>query len=195
MLKKKLNHKVLILSLFFGYCSINTIADSDSKINNCIELADEIEKIFDVIQIEAYESEIYKTYSYVDATKLDYVYEALRINKIGLNGLDSILANYEINNSDLQSLIDGFYGNFEDSKNANTALEQHLVSIGNNWTIQDEVQWWEENQEYSIKFWRTSDEYRDLLSSKSQNTLTPDPDFVVSDHYPTGVLRKYCGSL
>ena len=54
MLKKKLNHKVLILSLFFGYCSINTIADSDSKINNCIELADEIEKIFDVIQIEAY---------------------------------------------------------------------------------------------------------------------------------------------
>ena len=148
MLKKKLNHKVLILSLFFGYCSINTIADSDIKINNCIELADEIEKIFDVIQIEAYESEIYKTYSYVDATKLDYVYEALRINKIGLNGLDSILANYEINNSDLQSLIDGFYGNFEDSKNANTALEQHLVSIGNNWTIQDEVQWWEENQEY-----------------------------------------------
>ena len=63
MLKKKLNHKVLILSLFFGYCSINTIADSDIKINNCIELADEIEKIFDVIQIEAYESEIYKTYS------------------------------------------------------------------------------------------------------------------------------------
>ena len=143
MPKKKLIHKVLILSLFFSYCSINTIADSDSKINNCIELADEIEKIFDAIQIEAYESEIYKTYSYVDATKLDYVYEALRINKIGLNGLDSILANYEINNSDLQSLIDGFYGNFEDSKNANTALEQHLVSIGNNWTIQDEVQWWE----------------------------------------------------
>ena len=71
MLKKKLIHKVLILSIFFSFCTTNTISDSDNKINNCIELADEIEKIFDVIQIEAYESEIYKTYSYVDATKLD----------------------------------------------------------------------------------------------------------------------------
>ena len=26
-------------------------------------------------------------------------------------------------------------------------------------------------------------------------TLTPDPDFVVSESYPKGVLRKYCGSL
>ena len=28
------------------------------------------------------------------------------------------------------------------------------------------------------------------LSSKSQNTLTPDPDFVVSDSYPKGVSEK-----
>ena len=129
MLKKKLIHKVLILSIFFSFCTTNTISDSDNKINNCIELADEIEKIFDVIQIEAYESEIYKTYSYVDATKLDYVYEALRINKIGLNGLDSILTNYEINNLDLQSLINGFYGNFEDSKNAIKPFKNHLFQI------------------------------------------------------------------
>ena len=40
------------------------------------------EKIFDVIQIEAYESEIYKIYSDVDTTKLDCVCEALIINKI-----------------------------------------------------------------------------------------------------------------
>jgi len=158
-------------------------------------LADEIERVFDVIQIEAYESEIYKSYSYIDATKLDYVTEALRINKIGLDGLDRIIANYEINNPELKSVIDGFYNNFLDSKNANTALEEHLISINNVWTIQDEVQWWEDNQKYSIKFWRTSDEYRDLLSSKSQNTLTPDPDFVVSENYPKGILRKYCGSL
>ena len=105
------------------------------------------------------------------------------------------MSNYEINNQELKNVIDGFYNNFVDSRNANTALEEHLVSINNDWNIQDEVQWWEENQEYSIKFWRTSDEYRDLLSSKSQNTLTPDPDFVVSDSYPKGVLRKYCGSL
>lgn len=158
-------------------------------------MADEIERVFDVIQIEAYESEIYKSYSYIDATKLDYVTEALRINKIGLDGLDSIIANYEINNPELKSVIDGFYNNFLDSKNANTALEEHLISINNVWTIQDEVQWWEDNQKYSIKFWRTSDEYRDLLSSKSQNTLTPDPDFVVIENYPKGILRKYCGSL
>lgn len=195
MLKKKLNHKILILSIFFSFCSTNTILDINNKINNCIELADEIEKIFDEIQIEAYESEIYRTYSYVDATKLDYVKEALRINKIGLDGLDNVMAKYVISNSELQSVVDGFYNNFLDSKNANTALEKHLVLINNIWTIQDEVQWWEDNQEYSIKYWRTSDEYRDLLSSKSQNTLTPDPDFVVSDSYPKGILRKYCGSL
>jgi len=195
MLKKKLNHKILILSIFFSFCSTNTILDINNKINNCIELADEIEKIFDEIQIEAYESEIYRTYSYVDATKLDYVKEALRINKIGLDGLDNVMAKYVISNSELQSVVDGFYNNFLDSKNANTALEKHLVLINNIWTIQDEVQWWEDNQEYSIKYWRTSDEYKDLLSSKSQNTLTPDPDFVVSSSYPTGILRKYCGSL
>ena len=195
MLKKKLNHKILIFSIFISFCSTNTILDSDNKKNNCIELADEIERVFDEIQIEAYESEIYRTYSYVDATKLDYVNEALRINKIGLDGLDNVMANYVITNAELQSVIDGFYNNFLDSKNANTALEKHLVTINNIWTIQDEVQWWEDNQEYSIKYWRTSDEYRDLLSSKSQNTLTPDPDFVVSDSYPKGILRKYCGSL
>ena len=43
-------------------------------------LADNIEEVFDTIQIEAYESEIYRTYSGIDATKLDYVNEALRIN-------------------------------------------------------------------------------------------------------------------
>ena len=195
MLKKKVDHKILILSIFFSFCSANTILDSDNKKNNCIELADEIERVFDEIQIEAYESEIYRTYSYVDATKLDYVNEALRINKIGLDGLDNVIANYVISNAELQSVIDGFYNNFLDSKNANTALAKHLVSINNIWTIQDEVKWWEDNQEYSIKFWRTSDEYRDLLSSKSQNTLTPDPDFVISASYPKGILRKYCGSL
>lgn len=84
---------------------------------------------------------------------------------------------------------------FLDSRAANIALEEHLRLINNQWTISEEVQWWEDNQEYSIKFWRTSDEYKDLLSSKSQNTLTPDPDFVVSDSYPQGILRKYCGSL
>ena len=52
---------------------------------------------------------------------------------------------------DLQGVIDGFYNNFVDSRNANTALEEHLVSINNEWNIQDEVQWWDENQEYSIK--------------------------------------------
>ena len=82
-----------------------------------------------------------------------------------------------------------------DSKNANTALEKHLISINNEWTIQDEVKWWDDNQKFSIKYWRTSDEYRDLLSSKSQNTLTPNPEFVVSDSYPSGVLIKYCSSL
>ena len=188
------NKKYLILFLFFVFCS-SVEPSSDTKINNCIQLADEVERVFDEIQIEAYDSEIYRTYSYVDATKLDYVNEALRINKIGLDGLDSVITNYVINNSELQSVIDGFYNNFLDSKNANTALEKHLISIDNIWTIQEEVQWWEDNQEYSIKYWRTSDEYRDLLSSKSQNTLTPDPDFVVSESYPTGILRKYCGSL
>ena len=188
------NKKYLAVFLLCIFCS--SIENStNTKINNCIQLADEIERVFDEIQIQAYESEIYRTYSYVDATKLDYVNEALRINKIGLDGLDNIMANYVISNAELQSVIDGFYNNFLDSKNANTALEKHLVSINNIWTIQDEVQWWEDNQEYSIKFWRTSDEYRDLLSSKSQNTLTPDPDFVISDSYPKGILRKYCGSL
>ena len=188
------NKKYLIVFLFLISCS-SIDSTSEKKIDNCIQLADEIERIFDVIQVEAYKSEIYRNYSYIDATKLDYVNEALRINKIGLDGLDNIIENYVISNSDLQGVIDGFYNNFLDSRNANTALEEHLISINNEWNIQDEVQWWEENQEYSIKFWRTSDEYRDLLSSKSQNTLTPDPDFVVSESYPKGVLRKYCGSL
>ncbi|MDA9275948.1 hypothetical protein N9Q11_03300 [Acidimicrobiia bacterium] len=188
------NKKYLVVFLLFAFCS-DLESSSEEKIDDCIQLADEIERVFDEIQIEAYESEIYRTYSYIDATKLDYVNEALRINKIGLDGLDSVIANYEIKNLDLESVIDGFYNNFLDSKNANTALEKHLISINNIWTIQDEVQWWDDNQDYSIKYWRTSDEYRDLLSSKSQNTLTPDPDFVVSDNYPQGVLRKYCGTL
>ena len=192
---KNLSFKSIVLMTFLSLCTTNSTADSVNKINNCIQLADEIEKVFDEIQIEAYQSEIYKSYSYIDATKLDYVTEALRINKIGIDGLEDIVSRYEINNKKLQSVIDGFYNNFLDSRAANIALEEHLILINNQWTISEEVQWWEDNQEYSIKFWRTSDEYKDLLSSKSQNTLTPDPDFVVSDSYPQGILRKYCGSL
>lgn len=168
---------------------------SSEKIDNCIELADAIEEVFDTIQIEAYESEIYRTYSGLDATKLDYVYEALRINKIGIDGLEKIISEYEINNEYLAGLIEGFYNNFEDSREANQALEKHLVSIDNQWTIQDEVDWWEENQQYSIKNWRDSEEYLQLMSDKSQNTLNPDPDFVISDGYPKNVLRKHCDSL
>ena len=192
---KNLSFKSIVLMTFLSLCTTNSTADSVNKINNCIQLADEIEKVFDEIQIEAYQSEIYKSYSYIDATKLDYVTEALSINKIGIDGLEDIVSRYEINNKELQSVVDGFYNNFLDSRAANIALEEHLILINNQWTISEEVQWWEDNQEYSIKFWRTSDEYKDLLSSKSQNTLTPDPDFVVSDSYPQGILRKYCGSL
>ena len=192
---KNLSFKSIVLMTFLSLCTTNSTADSVNKINNCIQLADEIEKVFDEIQIEAYQSEIYKSYSYIDATKLDYVTEALRINKIGIDGLEDIVSRYEINNKELQIVVDGFYNNFLDSRAANIALEEHLILINNQWTISEEVQWWEDNQEYSIKFWRTSDEYKDLLSSKSQNTLTPDPDFVVSDSYPQGILRKYCGSL
>ena len=192
---KNLSFKSIVLMTFLSLCTTNSTADSVNKINNCIQLADEIEKVFDEIQIEAYQSEIYKSYSYIDATKLDYVTEALRINKIGIDGLEDIVSRYEINNKELQSVVDGFYNNFLDSRAANIALEEHLILINNQWTISEEVQWWEDNQDYSIKFWRTSDEYKDLLSSKSQNTLTPDPDFVVSDSYPQGILRKYCGSL
>ena len=102
---------------------------------------------------------------------------------------------YEINNEYLAGLIEGFYNNFEDSREANQALEKHLISIDNQWTIQDEVDWWEENQQYSIKNWRDSEEYLQLMSEKSQNTLNPDPDFVISDSYPKNVLRKHCDSL
>jgi len=168
---------------------------SSEKIDNCLELADAIEEVFDTIQIEAYESEIYRTYSGLDATKLDYVYEALRINKIGIDRLEKIISEYEINNDYLAGLIEGFYNNFEDSREANQALEKHLISIDNQWTIQDEVDWWEENQQYSIKNWRDSEEYLQLMSEKSQNTLNPDPDFVISDSYPKNVLRKHCDSL
>ena len=90
---------------------------------------------------------IYRAYSGLDATKLDYVYEALRINKIGIEGLEKIISEYEINNDYLAGLIEGFYNNFEDSREANQALEKHLISIDNQWTIQDEVDWWEENQQ------------------------------------------------
>lgn len=165
------------------------------KIDSCIELADAIEEVFDTIQIEAYKSEIYRTYSSLDATKLDYVYEALRINKIGIDGLEKIISEYEINNEHLAGLIQGFYYNFKDSRKANQVLEKHLISIDNQWTIQDEVDWWEKNQQYSIKNWRDSEEYLQLMSEKSQNTLNPDPDFVVSDSYPKNVLRKHCDSL
>ena len=78
---------------------------------------------------------------------------------------------------------------------ANLALEKHLISVNNQWTIQEEVDWWEENQQFSIKYWRDSEEYLQLMSEKSQNTLYPDPDFVVSDSYPKNVLRRHCDSL
>merc|ERR1711965_623074 len=126
------------------------------KISNCIMLADYIEEVFDEIQIEAYKSEIYRTYSGIDATKLDYVNEALRINKIGIDGLEKIMLIFDINNEHLAGLIDGFYNNFLDSREANLALEKHLMSVNNQWTIQEEVEWWEENQQYSIKNWRDS---------------------------------------
>ena len=196
-MKKKNIIKLLIFTLFLS-CTPNEdleVVESNEKINNCIELADEIEEVFDEIQNEAYESEIYRSYSGIDATKLDYVYEALRINKIGLSGIDNIRDKYVINRVFFENLLEGFYNNFLDSKEANLALEEHLLSINNQWTIQDEVDWWEENQEFSIRYWRTSDEFRELMMIKSQNTLTPDPDFVVSDGYPKQVLRKYCDSL
>ena len=191
-LKKKDRYKVIFF-IFILTCSTNI--STEQKINSCIELVDAIESVFDTIQIEAYKSEVYKTYSSIDPTKLDYVYEALRINKIGLDGLDAIVEKYQINNLELKNLIDGFYNNFLDSKDANIALEKHLISINNQWTIQEEVDWWEENQEFSIKYWRTSKEYLQLMSDKSQNTLYPDPDFVVSENYPKNVLRKYCENI
>ena len=196
-MKKKNTSKLLIFTLFL-FCTPTEdqeVVELNEKINNCIQLADEIEEVFDEIQIEAYESEIYRSYSSIDATKLDYVYEALRINKIGLSGIDNIRDKYVINRVFFENLLEGFYNNFLDSKEANLALEEHLLSINNQWTIQDEVDWWEENQEFSIRYWRTSDEFRELMMIKSQNTLTPDPDFVVSDGYPKKVLRKYCDSL
>ena len=195
---KKNNITKLLIFLLFLFCTPaeeKEVSESTEKINDCIQLADEIEIVFDKIQIEAYESEIYRSYSGIDATKLDYVYEALRINKIGLSGIDNIREKYVINRVFFENLLEGFYNNFLDSKAANLALEEHLIQIDNQWTIQDEVDWWEENQEFSIRYWRTSDEFRELMMIKSQNTLTPDPDFVVSDSYPKKVLRKYCDSL
>lgn len=186
----KLKHYLLVVFLLLS-CS----QDSTSKIRNCVLLANEIESVFDEIQIEAYKSEVYRTYSSMDATKLDYIYEALRINKIGLDGIGEIRAEYEINNTHLKMVLEGFENNFLDSKEANLALEKHLIEINNQWSIWDEVDWWEENQEYSIKNWRTTKEYQQLLSSKSQNTLYPDPDFVISPSYPKHVLRKYCNNL
>ena len=195
---KKNNITKLLIFFLFLFCTPaeeNEVSESTEKINDCIQLADEIEIVFDKIQIEAYESEIYRSYSGIDATKLDYVYEALRINKIGLSGIDNIREKYVINRVFFENLLEGFYNNFLDSKAANLALEEHLIQINNQWTIQDEVDWWEENQEFSIRYWRTSDEFRELMMIKSQNTLTPDPDFVISDGYPKKVLRKYCDSL
>ena len=74
-------------------------------------------------------------------------------NQFKNEGLEKIISEYEINNDYLAGLIEGFYNNFEDSREANQALEKHLISIDNQWTIQDEVDWWEENQQYSIKNW------------------------------------------
>ena len=123
-MKKKNIIKLLIFTLFLS-CTPNEdleVVESNEKINNCIELADEIEEVFDEIQIEAYESEIYISYSGIDATKLDYVYESLRINKIGLSGIDNIRDKYVINRVFFENLLEGFYNNFLDSKEANLAL-------------------------------------------------------------------------
>ncbi len=191
------NNKIIfliLLLLFLPFCVANE-EQVVIKINNCFKLADAVEDVFDTIQIEAYESEVYKTYSGIDPTKLDYINEALRINKIGLDGLEEVLKNYEINNKNIESLIEGFYNNFLDSREANLALEKHLISINNQWTIQEEVKWWEENKQYSILNWRNSDEYLQLMSDKSQNTLNPDPDFVVSDSYPKNIVRLYCDNV
>ena len=191
------NNKIIfliLLLLFLPFCAANE-EQVIKKINNCFKLADAVEDVFDTIQIEAYESEVYKTYSGIDPTKLDYINEALRINKIGLDGLEEVLKNYEINNKNIESLIEGFYNNFLDSREANLALEKHLISINNQWTIQEEVKWWEENKQYSILNWRNSDEYLQLMSDKSQNTLNPDPDFVVSDSYPKNIVRLYCDNV
>ena len=194
MIKNNKTVFLILLLLLLPFCGANE-EQVVEKINNCFKLADAVEDVFDTIQIEAYESEVYKTYSGIDPTKLDYINEALRINKIGLDGLDEVLKNYEINNKNIESLIEGFYNNFLDSKEANLALEKHLISINNQWTIQEEVKWWEENKQYSILNWRTSDEYLQLMSDKSQNTLNPDPDFVVSDSYPKNIVRLYCDNV
>ena len=194
MIKNNKTIFLILLLLLLQFCAANE-EQVVKKINNCFKLADAVEDVFDTIQIEAYESEVYKTYSGIDPTKLDYVNEALRINKIGLDGLEEVLKNYEINNKNIESLIEGFYNNFLDSREANLALEKHLISINNQWTIQEEVKWWEENKQYSILNWRNSDEYLQLMSDKSQNTLNPDPDFVVSDSYPKNIVRLYCDNV
>ena len=49
--------------LTLNFCSEQE--SSPAKINNCLELADAIEEVFDTIQIEAYESE---TVSYTHLT-------------------------------------------------------------------------------------------------------------------------------
>ena len=194
MIKNNKTIFLILLLLLLQFCAANE-EQVVKKINNCFKLADAVEDVFDTIQIEAYESEVYKTYGGIDPTKLDYINEALRINKIGLDGLDEVLKNYEINNKNIESLIEGFYNNFLDSREANLALEKHLISINNQWTIQEEVKWWEENKQYSILNWRNSDEYLQLMSDKSQNTLNPDPDFVVSDSYPKNIVRLYCDNV
>ena len=55
------NKKYLVVFLLFAFCS-DLKSSSEEKIDDCIQLADEIERVFDEIQIEAYESEIYRTY-------------------------------------------------------------------------------------------------------------------------------------
>ena len=50
--------KFVIFVLFFNLCTPES--SSSEKISNCIMLADNIEDVFDTIQIEAYESEIYR---------------------------------------------------------------------------------------------------------------------------------------
>ena len=55
---KKINPIFLAAMLL----TLNLCSEQESspeKINNCFELADAIEEVFDTIQIEAYESEIY----------------------------------------------------------------------------------------------------------------------------------------
>ena len=74
-MKKISISKLIMLFIFINICSQGESIYSEtsaSKINDCIALADAIEEVFDEIQIQAYDSSIYRSYSNIDPTKLDY---------------------------------------------------------------------------------------------------------------------------